>query len=196
MSPTERVAVFIDHSNVFHNLHDLKSNGSPWRTSFYDPLILAQQLAGGRLLESVLFYCTPPPQYLMNERETEWKFKKTMRYYTAVEKLPKVILKYGTLQGLKGNMTEKNLDTQIATDMVTMAALNELDVVILISNDGDFQSALETVRVKFHKRTEVLFFKGSLSMALRKASDLTRRARPSHFVRINAQLNEEERGTA
>src|SRR3989344_8620394 len=50
-----KVAVFIDNSNVFRNLHNLKIVDSSW-VCFYNPLKLAQKLAGSRELVHVGFY--------------------------------------------------------------------------------------------------------------------------------------------
>jgi len=82
-------------------------------------------------------------------------------------------------------------DTQLATDMVTLAALDKYDVAIIISNDGDYKSAVENTK-KFNKKIEVVFFKGSLSMLLKEKCDLTRRARRSYFERLdlNGENNE------
>jgi hypothetical protein len=68
--------------------------------------------------------------------------------------------------------------------MVAMAALDEYDVAILISNDGDYKSAIENTK-KFNKKIENLFFKGSLSMSIDGLCDIKRRARRSFFVKIN-----------
>ena len=87
------------------------------------------------------------------------------------------------LQGSKSALLEKNVDTQISSDMVLHAALGHYDTAILISNDGDYTSALENVK-KLGKRVEVLFFKGYFSGSLRNASDLTRRARRVFFKPI------------
>jgi uncharacterized LabA/DUF88 family protein len=81
------------------------------------------------------------------------------------------------LRGSKGNFQEKNVDTQLATDMITMAALGKFDTAILISNDGDYISAVKNVKESFLKRVEVLFLMNRLSMALRHVCDITRRAR-------------------
>lgn len=95
--------------------------------------------------------------------------------------MPEVTVKYGDLKGSRGNLQEKNVDTQIVADMVTMAALDKYDVAILISNDGDYKSAIESVKV-FSKKVENLFFKGSLSMSIDGICDIKRRARRSFFV--------------
>ena len=74
MSPTNtpvnpnKVAVFIDNSNVFRNLYDLKTIDPSW-VCFYNPLKLAEKLAGNRELVHVGFYCVRPPAYLLEEGE-------------------------------------------------------------------------------------------------------------------------------
>jgi uncharacterized LabA/DUF88 family protein len=67
---------------------------------------------------------------------------------------------------------------------VTKAALNDYDTAIVVSNDGDFVSPAETAKGTFKKRVEVGFFKGSLSMNLRRVCDLSKRLRRSDFVRL------------
>ncbi len=180
--PGERVAVFIDNSNVFHNLLDLRKIDRSW-VSIYNPVELAKKLAGSREIVFVGFYCSRPPSYLLEEGLAgEKKYKTSMRYYSAVEKLSGVTVKYGSLKGNKGDTQEKNLDTQLTTDLVKMAALNEFDVAIIVSNDGDYASPATTAKDIFKKRIEIAFFKGSLSMNLKKISDLTRRLRRSYFI--------------
>ncbi len=181
-----KIAVFIDNSNVFRSLHDLKISDPSW-VCFYNPLTLAQKLAGNRELVHVSFYCVKPPSYLLEEGEKGIKkHSTTLQYYAAIEKLsPLLQVKYGDLRGSKGNLQEKNVDTQLATDMVTMAALGKFDTAILISNDGDYVSAVKNVKESFLKKVEVLFLMNRLSMALRQVCDITRRARRSHFEKLN-----------
>lgn len=147
---TNKVAVFIDNSNVFRSLRDLKMDDPAW-VCFYNPLILAQKLAGARELVYVGFYCVRPPAYLLEEGKAGIKkHGTTLQYY-----------------------------------MVTVAALGKFDAAILVSNDGDYVSAVENVKNSFLKRVEVLFLRGKLSMALRQACDLTRRARRSPFEKLS-----------
>lgn len=180
-----KVAVFIDNSNVFRNLHDMKTTDPSW-VCFYNPLKLAEKLVGNRELVHIGFYCVRPPAYLLEEGEKGIeKHSTALQYYTAIEKLsPLLQVKYGDLRGSKGNLQEKNVDTQLATDMVTMAALGKFDTAILISNDGDYVSAVKNVKESFLKKVEVLFLMNRLSMALRQVCDITRRARRSHFEKL------------
>lgn len=180
----KKVAVFIDNSNVFRNIKGIKESDPGW-VCFYDPLKLAERLAGNRELVFVGFYCVRPPAYLLTEGMPGIKkHTYTTRYYSEIEKLSLVQVKYGDLRGSRGSLQEKNVDTQIATDMVTMAALGEYDTAILISNDGDYVSAAERVRDTFKKKVEVVFLRGRLSMALRAVCDISRRARRSHFTEL------------
>lgn len=147
----------------------------------YDPLKLAEKLAGNRELASVYFYCVPPPAWLLLEGgESKRRHATASKYYTAVGKLPKVGLKYGYLQGDKSDPHEKNVDTQLGTDMVANAALGLYETAILVSNDGDYTSAIANTK-RLGKRVELLFFGGYVSGALMKNCDLTRRARRSFF---------------
>jgi uncharacterized LabA/DUF88 family protein len=184
MDNPKRVAVFIDNSNVFHHIHEIKQADPCW-ICLYNPLILAEKLAGSRRLVYVGFYCVRPPSYLLSGNEADKRrYNLTQQYYGSIEKLTNVQIKFGDLKGTKGNLQEKNLDTQLATDMVTMAALDKYDVAILVSNDGDYKSAIENTKL-FNKKIENLFFKGSLSMAIDGKCDIKRRARRSFFVKLD-----------
>ncbi len=186
-SPTpglNRVAVFIDNSNVFRRIRKVAEQHAGW-DPLYDPLYLAQKLAGQRHLVYVGFYCSPPPSYLATGTPQERvRYTKQMQYYSEIAKLSSVTMKYATINGVRGSLQEKNLDTQLVADMVTMAAQNKFDVAILVSNDGDYVSAVKPTKEAFGKRVEVLYFQGSVSMALRQECDLTRKARRIFFRRL------------
>ena len=184
MENPKRVAVFIDNSNIFHYIYDIRKADKNW-IALYNPLVLAQKLAGNRKLVYVGFYCVRPPSYLLSgTQEEQKKHNTTQKYYGEIEKLPNVSIKFGDLKGTKGQLQEKNLDTQLATDMVAMAALDKYDIAILASNDGDYKSAIENTKM-FNKKIENLFFKGSLSMAIDGKCDIKRRARRSFFVKLD-----------
>jgi uncharacterized LabA/DUF88 family protein len=178
---TEKVSVFLDNSNIFRSIQAVKKVDPSW-ASFYDPLELAKRLAGKRDLVAVMFYCVHPPAYLLAEDERHKKIHAiTNQYYSAIEKLPLVKVKYGHLQGVKGDLHEKNVDTQLSNDIVMGAALSQFDTAIIVSNDGDYVSAVENAN-KLGKKIEVVFFRGMLSMNLEKACDIKRRARRSLFT--------------
>ncbi|MFA5433015.1 MAG: NYN domain-containing protein [Candidatus Paceibacterota bacterium] len=174
-----RVAIFIDNSNVLHRINELKKKGDLTWPSFYDPLFLSQKLTGSnRELVCVNFYCTRPPLYINTEMRD-----RVNKYYSFIEKMPFLRVKYGELRGCRGELREKNLDTRLVADIIVGAVLNKYDTAIIISNDGDYVSAIKKVR-GFNKKVEVVFFRGQFSMDSRAACNLPRRAHKSHFKRL------------
>lgn len=179
-----RISVFIDHSNVVHSLVNLKKVDPAW-VRWYDPRKLAFKLIGNRKLVSVNFYCVPPPAYLLQEgKNSKEKYWKQMNYYGKVEKLPDVTLKYGQLSGVRGDLHEKNLDTQLSTDLILSASRNDYDTAVLVSNDGDYVAPVEAVQ-QLGRRVELLYFKNCLSWNLRRVCSIIRRARRSYFEEID-----------
>ena len=61
-----------------------------------------------------------------------------------------------------------NFDVELAIDVVTMA--DRLDVVCLVSGDGDFHRMVEQVQAK-GVRVEVIAFKSSTAGELRAVAD-------------------------
>jgi len=181
---SNRVAVFIDNSNIFHCLHDLRKIDDKW-VCLYNPLKLSQKLAGYRKIVYIGFYCVRPPSYLLAEGGYhEEQYKIATRFYETIEKMPDITVKYGNLKGSKDNLIEKNVDTQISTDLVKMAAMNEYDIAILISNDGDYVSAAQSVQDTFKKKIEVGYFRSYISMNLKRVCDLSRRLRQAYFEKL------------
>lgn len=185
----KRVAVFIDHSNVVHRLSDLRKIDKNW-IRWYNPLELSKKLAGNRKLVRVYFYCSPPPSYFLQDGpDYESRYWQQMSYYNEVSKLPDVELKYAQLKGVKGDLHEKNLDTQLTTDLIVKSATNEFDIAIIVSNDGDFVSAAEAVKTQYGRKIELVYFRKNSSMELRTICDVSRRARMSHFIQLNFVVN-------
>ena len=181
---SNRVAIFIDNSNIFHCLHDLRKIDIKW-VCLYNPLWLSQKLAGDREIVYIGFYCVRPPSYLLAEGEYhEEQYKIATKYYDTIEKISNTVVKYGNLEGSKNNLTEKNVDTQLSTDLIKMAAMNEYDIAILVSNDGDYVSAAQSVQDTFKKKIEVAYFKGYISMNLKRVCGLSRRLRQSYFKKL------------
>jgi uncharacterized LabA/DUF88 family protein len=180
-----KIAVYIDNSNVFRSIHRIRNDIKDFSwIALYDPLKLGQILAGNRELQKVNFYCVPPPPWLLADGpDKKVKHALAMKYYATVAKLPNVEVKYGYMQGDMTNAIEKNVDTQLATDMVADAALNMYDTAILISSDGDYMSAVQNVK-RLGKRIELVFFPGCISGALKQVCDVKRRARKSYFQPI------------
>lgn len=180
----DRVAVFIDNTNVYRRLKELKGTNPLWNTHAYNPLTLARKLAGNRNLVLVHFYCTPPPPYMLNDSTSKKNYSIQMRYYSEVQKLPGIEVKFGDLQLSGEKPKEKNLDTQLTADMLKMAAQNKFDTALLVSNDGDYKSAVEPTKNDFGKKIEIAYFKGHASSGLLHLADVSRRLRPTFFEQL------------
>ena len=182
MNP-KRIAVFIDNSNVYRYLKELHKIDEGW-ICLYNPLKLAEKLAGDRTLVATYFFCTQPPPQMLKTEEGKEKYKTQTKYYAKIQKLPGVEIRFGNLQGSGEELKEKNLDTQLTANMISMAAQNMFDTAILISNDRDFVSALEPTRDIFGKKIELVYFKNSISNSLLRLADVRRKARQSFFEKL------------
>jgi len=98
--------------------------------------------------------------------------------------LPGVEVRFGNLQGAGEKLKEKNLDTQLTANMISLAAQNAFDTAILVSNDRDYVSALDPTKNIFGKKIELVYFKGFISNSLLRLADVPRRARHSFFERL------------
>ena len=178
-----RIAVFIDNSNIYKYLSKLREVDKKW-ICLYNPLKLAEKLAGDRSLVATYFYCTPPPSQMLKTVDGRKTYSIQAKYYTEIQKLPGVEVKFGSLQGSGKDLKEKNLDTQLTANMISLAAQNAFDTVILVSNDKDYVSALEPTKDIFGKKIELVYFKGFISNSLLRLADVPRRARPSFFEKL------------
>ena len=184
----KRVAVFIDHSNVTHLLSDMRKIDPLW-VKWYDPRKLAVKLVGNRVLMGIYFYCSPAPSYLLQEGEKgERQYWKQMSYYEKVKKLPDLELKYARLSGAKGDLHEKNLDTQLNTDLLLLATANKYDTAILVANDGDYVSAVEGAK-QLGRKVELVYFKHSISWHLKRICDVARRVRRAYFEELKFNIS-------
>jgi len=164
--------------------HRKKSGEMFWKKA-YCPEKLAKNLTGNRNLVFIGFYCAPPPAFLQFGDEADKnRYELATRYYGLVEKNKNVVVHYATVNGTKGNLQEKNLDSKMNVDIVKMAATNKYDTAIIVSNDADYVPAVEGAR-EFGKKVEVVYFAGQGSMELRQKCDIPRKAKPKFFVEID-----------
>lgn len=180
----QKVAVFIDNSNIFLTMWHRRHIGEKFWNKAYCPKTLAEKLVGNRTLVFTGFYCAPPPAYLQRGNEADRnRYELVMRYYGLVEKLDAVTVHYATVNGTRGNLQEKGLDSKMNVDVVKMAAINAFDTAIIVSNDADYVPAVESAK-EFGKKVEVVYFAGQGSMELRLKCDIPRKAKPTFFVEI------------
>jgi uncharacterized LabA/DUF88 family protein len=157
---SERVVIFIDGSNFYFGCVDLIRKA---KIDFYK---LSQYLSKNRTLIRTYYYNAP----LIKEKD-EARYKSQQRFFERLKVTPYLELRLGRLVDRNGVLVEKGIDVNIAIDMLTLAWNNVYDTAILISGDGDFTSAVKSVKDK-GKHVENAYFKNSQSNALREACDI------------------------
>ena len=159
----ERIAIFMDGSNFYHNVKDT--------FNLHDNQIdfpkLIEILKKDRLLIGIYYYNAS-----LDRGYNEEIYWKQQKFFDDLRRIPgfhvipcrmrKVKKPDGTFEfSVKGD------DIHLATDMISFAYENTYDTAILVSGDGDFVPAIRKVQ-KLGKKVENAYFSVSRSDFLRK----------------------------
>ncbi|SHK44439.1 NYN domain-containing protein [Thermocrinis minervae] len=159
----ERVAIFIDGSNIFHAIRYLNVR--------IDYKRLIDFLREDRFLVRAYFYGAVPDEKNLKKNSPEWESYLRQRRFLEELSLQGIKVKVATLKRLpSGEYVEKEVDIMLATDMLSMAYMDTYDTAILVSGDSDFYYTVEDVQ-RIGKRVENASFKRTSSYKLRKTCD-------------------------
>lgn len=158
----ERVSIFIDGSNLYHNLKRYEI-----MIRFED---LIKKLETKREIVSIFYYTA-----LLDEGYDPERYKKHKEFLDKIKQIPnfnvvlcnlkKIILKDGTIDyQIKGD------DIYLATDLIKGAYEDLYDVAIIVSGDEDFVPAIKLTQ-KNKKKVINAFFPKSSSYLLRDCCD-------------------------
>jgi len=152
----EKVIVFIDGSNFYFGCKNNKLQ-PPW-----DLTTLAKELAGDdRKLVRVYYY---------NARsKEEEKYQAEDKFYNYLRNLDYCTVRLGRLEGKGESIHQKGVDVLLVQDLLTLTFCDAMDCAILVTNDGDFASAIEEIKAR-GKQVEVAFF-GKGAFHLRDVCD-------------------------
>lgn len=156
----ERVAVFIDGSNLYHSLKAALGFANIDFTYLAEKIVTKK-----RKLVRVYYYNAP-----VDPKEVPDQYKEQQKFFDKISNLPYFELKLGTLVRRKHGMVEKGVDVKLATDMVAFASKDIYDTAVLISADGDFADAVQHVK-DLGKHVELAFPQGGKLYRLRKVCD-------------------------
>jgi uncharacterized LabA/DUF88 family protein len=153
----DRVAIFIDGSNLYHSV---KNNFGRHDLNFTE---LANKLSANRRLFRIYYYnvLQDPSQYPESYREQQ-------DFLEALRKTPYLEIRLGSTKKALG--IEKGIDVMIATDLLYFAWSGFYDVAILISGDADFAYAAQAVK-NMGKHVEVAYFENGISKDLLDVAD-------------------------
>lgn len=159
----ERVAIFIDGSNLYYSLKNLKKG----RIDFQK---LLQLLTKDKMLISTFYYNAP-----LNIKVNPKTYWEQQKFFNELRKIPdfKVILCKLRKHKRKNNnyvFDVKGDDVHLAVDLVSGAYENLYDTAIIVSGDEDFVPAIKKVQ-KLGKKIINAYFKSSSSASLKKTCD-------------------------
>ena len=131
----DKIAIFIDGSNLYHSLennfrrHDLNF------TEFIS------KLCGSRSLFRTYYY-----NVLQDHTKRVDTPRVQSEFLEILQKTPYLEVRLGGTKVSQGISVEKGIDIMLATDLLYFAWNIFYDVAILVSGDADFAYALQTVK--------------------------------------------------
>ncbi len=146
----QRVGVFIDVQNVYHSAKNLYNS----RVNFKE---LLKTLVAERELIRAMAYVVKSETALGEE-----SFFEALRK-TGLELRIKDLMIYA------GGVKKADWDVGLAVDAIRMA--NFLDVVILVTGDGDFIPLVEYLKWGLGRQVEVAAFSRTVSSRLKESAD-------------------------
>ncbi|MBI4299491.1 MAG: NYN domain-containing protein [Chloroflexi bacterium] len=155
----DRVAIFIDGSNLYHALKDNYGRADLNFAEF------VRKLVGDRRLFRTYYY-----NILQDPERNPDGYKEQHDFLETLRATPYLEVRLGTTKFQQGVPVEKGVDITLATDMLQYGWNNLYDVAILVSGDGDFAYALQTVK-NMGKHAEVAYFERNVSKDLLDIAD-------------------------
>lgn len=146
----QRVGIFVDIQNLYHSAKNLYRA----RVNYKE---LMKELVDGRNL--ITAYA-----YVVKSETAEGE----SAFFDALEKSG-LQLRSKDLQIFPGGMKKADWDVGMAVDAIRMS--EPLDVVILVTGDGDFIPLIEYLRIGKGKTVEVAAFGRSASGKIREVAD-------------------------
>ncbi|MEX0690179.1 MAG: NYN domain-containing protein [Candidatus Paceibacterota bacterium] len=150
-NPSQRVGVFVDVQNVYHSAKNLHKA----RVNFKKLLDTAK---GKRRLIRAVAYVIKSETALGEQS-----------FFDALEKVG-LELRVKDLQIFSSGYKKADWDVGIAVDAIRMA--DNLDVIVLVTGDGDFTPLVEYLQWGMGKQVEVLAFSKTTSSKLREKCDI------------------------
>lgn len=145
----QRVAILIDVQNMYHSAKNLYGR----KVNFKEVLKIA--LAGRKLIRAIAYG-------IKTEAEEEKGFFEALRHMG-------IEVKMKNLQVFAGGFKKGDWDVGITVDAIKFA--EGLDVIILVTGDGDFIPLIEYLKSAKAARAEIVAFGNSCSGRLKQVSD-------------------------
>ncbi len=172
MASSERVAIFIDGSNLYHALEGTLKRHDLDFTQF------VATLCGDRCLFRTYYY-----NALQDVSQRPDAFREQQEFLDTLRKTPYLEVRLGTIRTAQGTQMEKGVDIMLGTDLLYFAWKNFYDTAILVSGDADFAYALQAVK-NMGKHVEVAYFEGATSRDLLNVADARHQLDKAFFASL------------
>ncbi|MEA3254165.1 MAG: NYN domain-containing protein [Chloroflexota bacterium] len=156
----DRIAIFIDGSNLYHAL---KNNFKHYNLNFAE---FANKLCGSRRLFRTYYY-----NVLQDPAQWPEHYREQQDFLSTLSMTPYLEVRLGGTKMGGGVPVEKGVDVMLATDLLYFAWNDFYDVAVLVSGDADFAYALQAVK-NMGKHVEVAYFEGGVSKDLLDVADV------------------------
>ena len=165
----QRVAIFIDGSNLYHSLDE---NCKRYDLDFG---AFTTKLVKYRQLFRVYYY-----NALLDKVRHPQRYQDQQRFLSALYKTPYLEVRLGTSKVRGDTAVEKGVDIMMATDMLRLAWSDIYDVAVMVTGDGDFAYAVQAVK-DLGKHVEVAAFPANLAWELANVADDREFFTPEYF---------------
>jgi len=155
----DRVAIFIDGSNLYHALKNNFRRNDINFTEFVNSLCCSR-----RLFRTYYYNILQDP----NQRPDG--SREQQEFLDILSKTPQLEIRLGGTKLAQGVSVEKGIDVMLATDILCFAWEDFYDVAVLVSGDSDFAYALQAVK-NMGKHVEVAYFETGASRDLLNVAD-------------------------
>lgn len=155
----DRVAIFIDGSNLYHAL---KTNFKRMDLNYSE---FTAKLVGNRRLFRTYYY-----NVLQDSVQRPDGYREQQEFLEVLRKTPYLEIKLGSTKVSQGVPVEKGIDIMLATDLLYFAWNNFYDTAIVVSGDSDFAYALQAVK-NMGKHVELAYFERGVSKDLLEVAD-------------------------
>jgi uncharacterized LabA/DUF88 family protein len=154
-----RIAIFIDGSNLYHAL---RTNLKRHDLNFTE---FTNKLCGSRNLFRIYYYN-------VQQDPVQWPegYRDQQEFFDILRKTPYLEVRLGSTKVTQGVSVEKGIDIMLATDLLYFAWNDFYDVALLVSGDSDFAYALQAVK-NMGKHVEVAYFERGISKDLLNVAD-------------------------
>ncbi len=155
----DRVAIFIDGSNLYHAL---RSNFRRYDLNFAE---FTSKLCSSRRLLRTYYY-----NVLQDPTQRPEGYREQQEFLDILRKTPYLEVRLGGTKIAQGVPVEKGIDIMLSIDLLYFAWNNFYDVAVLVSGDADFAYALQAVK-NMGKHVEVAYFESGISKDLLDVAD-------------------------